>query len=225
MIKKEYLNIKWDNLSNLTSESIVSFLPKIGIDIENLEGKNIMSVWEGIPFLANFLSKVWASVIAVDPLYANAPSDIYKRRSCIREISTNEIRSAFNKNDLNVEQIIKLKNVIDKWREYFIKNLFGDEKIQFNDSVAENIVNVDDHSQDFVIIAFLLNNLEREENVLSSVIESINKLKKWWKLIIIWPHESRLTWLELPTLKKRYNSQEYVYDDGKSQYKACSFQK
>jgi hypothetical protein len=103
MIKKEHLNIKWDNLSNLTSESIVSFLPKIGIDIENLEGKNIMSVWEGIPFLANFLSKVWARVIAVDPLYANAPSDIYKRRSFISKISTNEIRSVFNRTCLKTK--------------------------------------------------------------------------------------------------------------------------
>jgi hypothetical protein len=76
-----------------------------------------------------------------------------------------------------------------------------------------------------VIIAFLLNNLERDEDASLSVMESINKLKKWWKLIIIWPKDSYLTWLELPTLKKRYGSQEYVYKDGESVYRACSFHK
>ncbi len=123
------------------------------------------------------------------------------------------------------KQINKLQDLVNNWKDSFVKNLFDDTTTQFNDSFADNINNVEDRSQDFVILSFLLNNLKTKDHVFDAIVESINKLKKWWKLIIIWPDDSNLTRSELDTLKKRYSFEEYVYDDDILTYRAFSFLK
>ncbi len=212
-------------MSNVPSETILSFLPHLGIHQEDIQWKNIMSVGEGIPFLANSLSSMWAIVVAVDPLYKGSPWDIYDNKlSHIKTSAIGILLSLFWNDASPFRQLKKLQNVIDNWKDNFVKSFFDDTTTQFNDSFADNI-NVENWSQDFVILSFLLNNLKTKDNVFDAIVESINKLKKWWKLIIIWPDDSALTRSELDTLKKRYSFKEYVYDDNTYIYRAYSFLK
>jgi ubiquinone/menaquinone biosynthesis C-methylase UbiE len=63
-------------------------------------------------------------------------------------------------------------------KEIFYQQLFSNTNIKFNDSCADTIYGVEDSSQDYVLLAFLLNNLKDKDDVFHALVEALNKLKR-----------------------------------------------
>jgi len=177
------------SFSCVPADSVLDIMSNIWFDLKNILGKNIMSVGEWVPILANILSENGANVIAVDPLYTLWTDLLYDRTKQPFDSAdlmfSDEAFLNFLKNTTIGVQSKIMYDLVSLWKDWFNQKLFN-SKVTFNDSSGDFIAWVDDHSQDVVMLPFTLNNLNSDD-VFDVLCWSIEKLKPWGDLIIVGP--------------------------------------
>ena len=155
-----------DCFSSLTTWSLLHIIHRLWVDLYDMKWKNIMSVGEWIPFLAKSLNNMGANVTAVDPLYSKWYKVLYEdAKYDIEQIPLWFLDNSSVDALSFIRQLKKISTLLKKWEKEFQKQLFETDNIKFNWSYAENISEVGVHSQDIVIMAFLLNNLKTSDDV------------------------------------------------------------
>lgn len=149
--------------------------------------KNVLDIWGGFWWVAPNLSFSASEIIVADPSFRQENISEMLEKEVKWQNEVIRLRTNFfvkNPNKLNVkEDIEEAENVLQDltwWQREYTKERYP--HIRRNISYWENLMWIDDNSQDYVFLNYVLS---KETVEFEKVINEVKRvLKKGWKLIV-----------------------------------------
>lgn len=193
------------------AKSIKWLLDFLWLNSEKFKWKNVVDLWGWFWWLAKNIVDFAKELTIVDPIFLEENIDEVIQQNIESQKTFIYLREKhINENPEKkhiIPQIQEWNIVLEEMKWWIDYNPVKYPNVNRNPSYAENIIWIDDKSQDFVFCNYVLS---KETIDLEDAIKELNRiLKSWWKIIYSDYEKDE----KLLTEFKKYFKLEIIYDE------------
>lgn len=193
------------------SKSIKWLLNFLWIKLEEFKWKNVVDLWWWFWWLAKNIVNYVNNITIVDPIFIEENIDNLLNKNIIEQVRLINARNDLVKSNPNIPKetpnSIESKKVLEEMKWWINYSQIKYPNVIRNPSYAENIVWIENNSQDYVFCNYVLS---KETIDIEDAIKELNRiLKSGWKIIYSDYEKDEKLLIEF----KKYFKLEIIYDE------------